>query len=84
LSNFGAHLVAVSPKTPDNTLTTAQKNDLTFAVLSDSKGILADALGIRYRLSEPLKVYFCREGLDLPTHNGDGGWSLPIPATYVI
>jgi hypothetical protein len=52
LSNFGARLVAVSPETPDNTLT-AQKNDLTLAVLSDSKGIPADALGIRSRLAGP-------------------------------
>jgi peroxiredoxin len=43
----GARLVAVSPETPDNSLTTAQKNELTFAVLSDANGTLADALGIR-------------------------------------
>jgi peroxiredoxin len=80
----GARLVAVSPETPDNSLTTAQKNELTFAVLSDANGTLADALGIRYRLSEPVKAYFRSAGLDLPARNGDGGWSLPIPATYVV
>ena len=25
-----------------------------------------------------------RFGNDLPAHNGDGRWSLPVPATYVL
>jgi peroxiredoxin len=84
IEELGARLVAVSPETPDNTLTTAQKNELTFFVLSDTNGALADALGIRFPLSEPVKAYFRKAGHDLPSRNGDGGWSLPIPATYVV
>jgi hypothetical protein len=33
---LGASLVAVSPQTPDQSLSTAEKNDLTFAVHSDT------------------------------------------------
>lgn len=84
IETLGARLVAVSPETPDNTLATAEKNALTFSVLSDAKGALAEALGIRFRLSEPVEAYFRKAGLDLPSRNGDGGWSLPIPATYVV
>ncbi|MGJ4996763.1 peroxiredoxin-like family protein [Bradyrhizobium sp. HKCCYLR20261] len=80
----GARLVAVSPETPDNTLTTAEKNALAFDVLSDTEGRLADALGIRYELSAPIKALYQKFGHDLPVHNGDGRWSLPMPATYVI
>ncbi|MGY3452603.1 peroxiredoxin-like family protein [Bradyrhizobium sp. USDA 4353] len=79
-----ARLVAVSPETPDNTLTTAEKNALAFDVLSDTEGRLADALGIRYELSAPIKALYQKFGHDLPVHNGDGRWSLPIPATYVV
>jgi peroxiredoxin len=84
INKLGAQLVAISPETPDNTLSTAEKNDLTFTVLSDAKGKLADALGIHFELSPALRAYFMRAGLDLPARNGDDRWSLPMPATYVV
>lgn len=81
---LGGKLVAISPEAPDNSLSTAEKNALSFPVLSDAEGRLADALGIRFELSEAVKAYFIGAGLDLPARNGDGRWSLPIPATYVV
>lgn len=83
-SALGARLVAVSPETPDNTLTTAEKNALAFDVLSDTSGRLADALGIRFKLSPAIKALYQKFGHDLPTRNGDGEWSLPMPAAYVV
>jgi len=84
IERVGARLVAVSPETPDHTLDTAQKNDLAFDVLSDVEGRLADALAIRFELSPAVKAIYQKFGHDLPAHNGDGKWSLPIPATYVV
>jgi peroxiredoxin len=84
IERFGAKLVAVSPEAPNNTLTTTEKNDLAFPVLSDLQGRLADALGIRFSLSQTIRDLYVKFGHDLPTHNGDGRWSLPIPATYVV
>lgn len=84
LTALGARLVAISPETPDNTLSTAEKNALAFDVLSDSKGRLADALGIRFELSPAIKALYRKFGHDLPARNGDDVWSLPMPATYVI
>jgi peroxiredoxin len=84
IERYGAKLVAVSPETPNNTLTTTEKNDLAFPVLSDVQGRLADALGIRFSLSQTIRDLYVKFGHDLPTHNGDGRWSLPIPATYVV
>lgn len=81
---LGARLIAVSPETPDNTLATAEKNDLAFTVLSDVNGKLADALGIRFELSDAVKAYFIKAGHNLPARNGEDRWSLPMPATYVI
>lgn len=80
----GATLVAVSPETPDDTLDTTQKNDLAFPVLSDVEGRLADALGIRFRLSGEIETLYRKFGHDLPTRNGDGVWALPMPATFVV
>lgn len=49
-----------------------------------SRGRLADALGIRFRLSAEIEALYRQFGHDLPTRNGDGGWSLPMPATFVV
>jgi peroxiredoxin len=80
----GAELVAISPEMPDRSLSTAQKNGLTFTVLSDAGGALATALGIRFELSESVLDFYRGNGLDLPSFNGDGRWSLPLPATFVL
>ncbi|MBS0243328.1 MAG: AhpC/TSA family protein [Proteobacteria bacterium] len=84
IERLGARLVAITPETPDNALSTSEKNDLAFTVLSDDHGRLADALGIRFELSDAVKAYFVKAGHDLPARNGDDRWSLPMPATYVV
>lgn len=80
----GAALVAVSPETPDNTLSTAEKNDLSFPVLSDPMGRLADALGIRFELTPAIRALYRKFGHDLTVRNGEERWSLPMPATFVV
>jgi peroxiredoxin len=80
----GATLVAVSPECPDHSLTTAEKNDLGFPVLSDVGGALAAALGIRFTLSDAVRPFYEKAGHALPERNGDGTWSLPMPATFVV
>lgn len=82
--DLGAELVAVSPERPDHSLTTAEKNDLTFPVLSDIGGVLMEKLGIRFRLSDAVRPFYEKAGHALPDRNGDGEWALPIPATFVI
>jgi peroxiredoxin len=52
----GASLVAVSPQTPDASLSTAEKNDLSFDVLSDFGSTVADSYGIAFALSAELKA----------------------------
>ena len=80
----GARLVAISPETPDYSLTTAEKNGLAFPVLSDAQEQLADALRIRFELSSELIALYKTYDIDLPKQNGEGRWSLPVPATYVV
>jgi peroxiredoxin len=84
LARAGATLLAVSPETPDDTLSTAQKNELAFDVLSDAGGRVADAYRLNFELSEELHALYAAGGIDLPRRNGDGRWQLPIPATFVI
>ena len=84
ITRLGAQLVAISPQTPDESLSTAKKNALTFSVLSDVGSLTAKAFGIAFDLAEELCPIYTRSGHALPDKNGDESWVLPIPATYVI
>ena len=82
IRSLGASLVAISPEKP----TPADAEDAPnyeFAVLSDAGNEVADAFGIRYRLPQDLIDAFAGR-LDLAQYNGDGSWTLPLGATYVI
>jgi peroxiredoxin len=80
----GASLVAISPQAPDASLGTAEKNALTFPVLSDLDGAVADAFGLMFELPDDLRSVYIAFGNDLPRINGTGDWRLPVPATYVV
>jgi peroxiredoxin len=81
----GASLVAISPEKPDNTLSTAQKNALTFEVLSDVGQDVGRAFRLVYEFDDELKSAYRDFGLDIPDKNGTVmEWALPISATYVI
>lgn len=80
----GGRLVAVSPQTPDNSLSTAEKLALAFPVLSDVGNAVARAYGLVFRLPENLRDLYTGWGLDLPAANGDRSFELPLPATFVI
>jgi peroxiredoxin len=82
---LGASLIAVSPQTPDNSLGTAEKNQLAYPVLSDVGLHVARAYGVAFDVpAELVELYQRQWNNDLVKWNGEGGWSLPIPATYVI
>jgi peroxiredoxin len=80
----GASLVAISPEKPDDTLTTAQKNALSFEVLSDVGQKVGRAFGLVYVFTEELKTAYNGFGLDVPAKNGADEWALPISATYIL
>ena len=84
LTRLGASLVAISPQTPDNSLSTAQKNDLAYPVLSDSALAVATAFGVAFEMPQALIDLYRGGGNDLAVVNGNGQWVLPLPATYVI
>lgn len=84
LQRLGAQLVAVSPQTPDHSLSTAEKNALAFPVLSDSALQAATGFGVAFEMPPALIELYSRVGNDLPVLNGNGRWVLPVPATYVI
>ena len=84
LRRHGGSLAAISPQTPDHSMTTAQKNALGFTVLSDISLEAADAFGVAFTLPPELIDLYGRLGNDLPVVNGNGRWALPITASYLI
>ena len=79
-----AQLVAISPQLPDETLSTAQKNDLEFDVLSDVRNKVAEQFGLLFTLDERIQALYTQFGIDFEHYYGDKSFKLPLPATYVI
>ncbi|MFQ5534251.1 MAG: peroxiredoxin-like family protein [Sphingomonadales bacterium] len=84
LEDLGATLVAVSPQTPDHSLSAAEKNQVSFDVLSDHGNEMARKFGLVFTLAEELRPIYEGFGIDLPAFNGTETFELPIPATYVV
>ena len=81
----GASLVAISPEKPDDTVSTTEKNALTFPVLSDVGHQVGKAFGLVYSFTDELRSVYDGFKLDIPDKNGTpDDWSLPLAATYVI
>jgi peroxiredoxin len=66
----GLQLVAVSPQSPDASLSTAEKHDLPYPVLSDADFALAEAFGIGFELPPALQQLYLKFGNDLPATYG--------------
>jgi peroxiredoxin len=84
LGALGATLVAVSPQTPDNSVTAAEKWELGFEVLSDGGNRVARLFGLPFRFPDYLVSLYEQAQLVIPEVNGVEGWELPVPATYVL
>ena len=84
IESLGATLVAISPQTPDYTVSTVDEKGLRFPVLSDVGNGVARKYGLVFVLSESLQDLQKKFGNEVPRFNGDSSWELPMPATFVI
>ncbi|WP_405368573.1 peroxiredoxin-like family protein [Nonlabens sp. Asnod2-A12] len=80
----GARLIAITPETPDNSMTTHEKNELTFDILTDKNNELARAMNLVFTLPEDLQGLYKKFGIDLDGTQGNASQELPLAATYVI
>jgi peroxiredoxin len=80
----GVGLVAVSPQTPDGSLSSQEKNELTFSVLSDPGNQVAKVAGILTAPSDEARAAQLQLGLDLTAVNADGTTGLPMPTTMIV
>lgn len=84
IESAGAELVAVSPQTPDASLSTKEKNELDYFVLSDEGNEVAEEYKLVYKLPPYLVDIYKDKGLDLEKANDSDSWTLPVSATYII
>jgi peroxiredoxin len=81
---YGASLLAISPQTAPNSRKSMRQNNLTFPILSDVKGKVGAAFGLRFELPDYLIELYKSLKNDLPTFSDDPSSTLPMPARYVI
>ncbi len=53
-------------------------------MLSDPGNRTADAYGLTFTLPDELREMYEQFGIDVPAHNGDDSWRLPMPARFVV
>ena len=83
-NKLGASLITITPETPDNSLTTSEKNELSFEVLSDINNSFAKKLGLVFKLPEDLQAIYSNFGLDIKKHNQNEDYELPLAATFIL
>lgn len=84
IQDAGGQLAAITPEKPDGSLSTVEKHALKFPVLTDAGNDFAKSLGIAFELPTELQALYGKFGMDLPSINAGTGWTLAIPATYVV
>jgi peroxiredoxin len=81
---LGASLVAISPQTAPNSRKSTRDNKVSYPILSDVKGMVGEAFGLKFKLPSYLVDLYKSLKNELPTFNDDPEWTLPMPARYVI
>jgi peroxiredoxin len=84
LTDRGIPLIAISPQRPDGSLSMREKNELTYAVLSDPGNQIAGKLGILTAPSDGVADTQAALGLDLTDVNADGTRTLPMPTVAIV
>lgn len=79
----GANLLALTPEVPDKSLSTSEKHDLKFEVLSDIGNEIAREYGIVFKLTNDVADAY-NSSFGMNEYNGDESNELPLAATYII
>ncbi len=84
IKEAGAHLIAVSPMTPDNTEAMRDSNELEFEVLSDVGNKVARKFTTVFKNDAAPIQAMTELGYDFHGFYGDSSGDIPVPATFVI
>lgn len=81
---LGAELIALSPQNDQETAFNRDRDHLHFPMLTDVDNAIASQFGITYEVSDEVRRLLERAGLDLARTNAASGWTIPLPAVYLI
>jgi peroxiredoxin len=84
LGDYRARLAAISPQSPDQSLSTAEKSGLGFTVLSDPGNRVAKRVGIVFQPADEVLETQRKYGLDLAQVNSEGSTELPMPTVLIV
>jgi peroxiredoxin len=84
LAAFSSRLVAISPQSSDQSLSTAEKAELDFTVLSDPGNRVAKKIGIVFQQADEVLAAQRKLGLDLAQVNAEGSTQLPRPTVLIV
>ena len=79
----GGQVIAISPELPDMSMSTMEKNNLEFEVLSDIDNRVADLYHLAYTVPDYVVDHYDMS-VTLNQHNGNNNQRLPLAVTYVI
>jgi peroxiredoxin len=82
--SLGASLIVLSPQVQEFTKPGAEKQKLTFPILTDPDNKVGEAYGLAFRLPDDLIAVYQANRIDLARFNGDDSWRLSMPARIVI
>jgi peroxiredoxin len=80
----GASIVAITPDRQPYARKLKERSKLAFPVLSDMDNAFAMSLGLVVWVGEEIRALYENDNLNLAKSQGNDGWMIPIPATYVI
>lgn len=84
IKSLKAQLVAISPQTPDASLSISEKNELQFEVLSDNGNIVARQYTAVFKNDEAPISTMKTLGFEFDSHYADDSRELPVPAVFII
>ncbi|HUS52388.1 MAG TPA: peroxiredoxin-like family protein [Thermohalobaculum sp.] len=84
VEQLGARIVSIIPEKQRYAAQLKAENGLDFSVLTDLDNAYALSLGLMIWVGSEGKSRYQTLGLDLSRFQGNDGWFLPIPATFVI
>jgi len=77
-------LVAITPQIAEHSASMRKKHGLDFPMLSDLGNAYASELGLTFAYSDALKKVYDGFKVDLAKVNGEGSWTMPMPARLVV
>jgi peroxiredoxin len=84
LIEIGYQIVGISPDRPEKLRESLSKNELGYALLSDSKMAASLAFGIAYKVDDETLELYKGFGIDLEESSGEKHHLLPVPAVFVV